>query len=122
MPRSARAARARAPPGRRSGSSAAGDRGQDVELGALGDLGLEAVEEADVLAGHVDVDEAPQLAVVAAQAVAQRVVLAVERLEHLADGAALAADLGLAAGRVAQLGRQLDGDRHYAATPTAALN
>ena len=40
--------------------SAAGDSWQDGELSAVGDGGLEALEEADVLAADVHVDEAPQ--------------------------------------------------------------
>jgi putative membrane protein len=39
---------------------AAGDGGQDRQLGAVGDRRGEAVQKADVLTGEVDVDEAPQ--------------------------------------------------------------
>jgi hypothetical protein len=42
-----------------SSGSAAGDRRQDRQLGAVGDGGREAVQEADVFARQVDVDEAP---------------------------------------------------------------
>ena len=47
--------------------------------------GVEAVEEADVLAADVDVDEAAQVAVLG-DPVAQLVVAVVEAVEHLADG------------------------------------
>jgi cytochrome c oxidase assembly factor CtaG len=43
-----------------AGDSAAGDGGQDRQLGAVGHGGREPVEKADVLAGNVDVHEAPQ--------------------------------------------------------------
>ena len=42
-----------------SALSAAGDSGEDGELRAVADGRLEAVEEADVLAGQIDVHEAP---------------------------------------------------------------
>ena len=69
------------------GLAAARDRRQDRHLVALGDLGVEAVEEADVLAAEVDVDEAAQAAVGVGDPLAQLAVLGVERLEHLADRA-----------------------------------
>jgi len=43
-----------------TGDSAAGDGGQDRQLGAVRHGGREPVEKADVLAGNVDVHEAPQ--------------------------------------------------------------
>ena len=43
-----------------AGDSAAGDGGQDRQLGAVRHGGREPVEKADVLAGNVDVHEAPQ--------------------------------------------------------------
>ena len=70
----------------------------------------------------VDVDEAAQLAVLAGDAVAQLAVLRVERLEHLADGAAVGLRLGGAAGGGAQLRRELDRDGHQACAPSAASN
>ena len=51
------------------------DRGEDRDLVAVGDRRLESLEEADVLAAEVDVDEAPQLAVVAGDPLAQLAVL-----------------------------------------------
>ena len=48
-------------------------------------VGVEAVEEADVLAAHVDVHEPAQVAVLG-DPVAQAVVAVVEAVEHVADG------------------------------------
>ena len=50
--------------------------------------GVEPVEEADVLAADVDVDEPPQAAVLGDPA-AQLAVALVQRVEHLADGRAV---------------------------------
>ena len=58
-------------------SSAARDRRQDRQLAAVGNRGLQAVEEADVLAAEVDVDEAAQIAV-RVEAIAQ-IAVACER-------------------------------------------
>src|SRR4051812_26496425 len=82
--------RTRRPRQSRAGAPAlaAGDGRQDRDLGAVGHRRLEAVEVADVLAGQEDVDEPAQAAVVAADARSQLAVLGIERLEHLADGAA----------------------------------
>ena len=65
--------------------SAAGDGRQDRHLVAVGELGVEAVLEADVLAGDVDVDEAAQAAVLG-DPLAQIVVLVEDGVERLADG------------------------------------
>ena len=86
---------------------AAGDGGEDRHLVAVGDGGLEAVLEADVLAADVDVDEAPQVPVLG-DALAQAVVLVEDRVERLADGPALDLELALAAGGGAELRRDLD--------------
>ena len=66
---------------RGAGSAAAEparDGRQDRHLVAVGHLGREAVEEADVLTAEVDVDEAAQGAVVVGDALAQLGVLVVE--------------------------------------------
>ena len=68
-------------------ASAARDRRQDRHLVGLADRGVEPVEEADVLAPEVHVDEAAQAAVGVGDPLAQLAVLGVERLEHLADRA-----------------------------------
>ena len=70
----------------------------------------------------VDVDEAPQAAVASDDALAQLAVLRVERLEHLADRAAGGLRPRRAAGRGAQLGRDLDRDRHQTAAPANAAS
>src|SRR4051812_37411019 len=98
-------------------SPPAGDRRQDLHLAAVLDGGVEAVAEAHVLAVDVDVDEAAQGAVAVREAVAQVRVLAVERLEHGADGAALDRHRRRAAGRAAQLRGELDGDGHQTCAP-----
>src|SRR5215211_7780769 len=86
----------------------AGDRRQDRDLVAVGDRGREPLEEADVLAPQVDVDERAQLA-----------VAGVQRLEHLADRAPVGPRLGGAAGGLAQLRGELDRDGHVTPPPRA---
>src|SRR5215216_847926 len=97
----------------------AGDRRQDRDLVAVGDRGREPLEEADVLAPQVDVDEPAQLAVVARDAGAQLAVAGVQRLEHLADRAPVGPRLGGAAGGLAQLRGELDRDGHVTPPPRA---
>src|SRR6476619_5067558 len=65
---------------------AARDRGQDRQLGAVLDGRREAVEETDVVAGDVDVDEPTQRAVLVIQARAQLVVSLKQAVEHLLHG------------------------------------
>src|SRR5262249_36104223 len=77
--------------------SAAGDGGEDRHLVAVGDLRVEAVLEADVLAGDVDVDEPAQIPVLG-DPLAQAVVLVEDRLERLADGGSLDLQLAPATG------------------------
>src|SRR6185437_11818203 len=86
---------------------------QDRHLVAVIDRGLQAILEADVLAGDVDVDEAAQIAVLG-DALAESVVLVEDRIEGLADGRALDLELALATGRGAELGGNLHGDAHRA--------
>src|SRR4051812_29708644 len=88
------------------GGSAAGHRRQDLDLAALAHRRLQAVGVADVLAVDVDVDEATQLAVVVADALAQVRVLGVDAVEHLADGRARGRHGGRAAHGSPQLGRE----------------
>src|SRR5690348_3671167 len=97
--------------------SASGDSRQDRQLGAVLDRRGQAVEKADVLARDVDVDEAPQRAVVVIDARAQLVVADEQRLEHLAHVCAVDLGLGLATGRGTKLRGNLDADRHQARTP-----
>ena len=73
---------------------AAGDGRQDRELGPVGDRRLEAVAEADVLAADVDVDEAPQRAVVVGDALAQLAEALEQARRAPPDGRALELDLG----------------------------
>src|SRR5947208_15455803 len=90
----------------------AGYRRQYLHLAAVLYRRLQAVAEAHVLAVDVDVDEAAQAAVAVGEAVAQPGVLGVERLEDVADRLARHRDRRRAAGGGAQLGGQLDRDRH----------
>src|SRR6476469_1978604 len=99
--------------GRRRGGSAAGDGGQDRHLVAVGDRRLEAVQEADVIAAHVYVDEPAQPAVLGDPA-AQLAVAVVQGVEHLADRGALDARGRLAVGGGSKLGGDLDLDWHAA--------
>ena len=62
--------------------------GQDRDLVAVVHGRLQAVEEPDVLAAHVDVHEPAQVAVLS-DPVAQAVVAVVQPVQHLADGAGL---------------------------------
>ena len=99
--------RARRRAAERPDGSAAGDRGQDRDLVAVLDGRVEPVEEADVLAADVDVDEPAQAAVLGDPA-AQLAEALVQRVEHLADGRARRPRGRLAVGRGPQLGWDLD--------------
>ena len=68
-------------------ASATGDGREDGHLGAVVDLGLEALLEADVLAADVDVDEAAQVAVLG-DPLAQPAVRLEDGVEDLANGRA----------------------------------
>ena len=74
---------------------------------------VEALEEADVLVGDEHVHEPAQLAVLVVQPLGEAGVARLERLEHLGDGLALERDLGRAAGELAQLRRDPNGDGHW---------
>src|SRR5262245_17854768 len=98
-----------------TGGLTTGDGRQDRYLRSIGDLSLEPVLEADVLAADVDVDEAAQVAVLG-DPVAQRAVRLEDRVEDLADRRTADLQLGLAVGGGAQLGRDLHGDCHQTVT------
>src|ERR1044072_2025369 len=95
--------------------SATRDSRENGYLVALAHRRVEALLEADVLAADVDVDEAAQVAVLG-EPRPQVGVRLEDGVEHLADRGAGNLQLGVAAGRGAQLGRDLHGDRHQAAT------
>src|SRR4051812_3449555 len=83
--RAIRAAAAAVPlMGWRYPDSAPRNRRKDRDLVAVLDRRVEPVEEADVLAAHVDVHEAAQVTV-HRDPVAEAVVAVVEAVEHLAD-------------------------------------
>src|SRR5215218_4807064 len=98
-------------PNESRGGSTAGDGRQDGHLVAVRDLRVEAVLEANALAGDVDVDEAPQVAVLG-DPLPQAVVLVEDRVESLADRGALNLEFTLTAGGGAELGGNLDCDAH----------
>src|SRR6185312_8013953 len=89
---------------------------------AVGDRRLEAFEEADVLAAEVHVHEPPQGAAVVGHPRAQLAVLLVQARQRLPHRRAIDPRLGLVAGGVAQLRRQLDGDGHHATAPANAAS
>ena len=95
----------------RIGPPAAGDGRQDRDAVAVGELGGDAVEEADVLVVEVDVHEAAQLAAVD-EALADAGVAALQVGEELGEGRALALDGLLAVGVGAEDGRDADLDGH----------
>src|SRR5919197_2249594 len=85
-------------------SSATGDGRQDGHLVAVGELRVEAVLEADVLARDVDIDESAQGPVLGDPLT--KVSVGVEyRVERFTDGVAVDLDLFLASGRHPELGR-----------------
>ena len=80
----------------------AGDGRRDGHLVALRDGGVEAVLEADVLPGDVDVHEPAQVPVLG-DPLAEAIVLVEDGVERLPDGRALDLELSLSAGGGAQL-------------------
>src|SRR5690349_1858171 len=94
-------------------SAAAGDRGDDRHLVALLHGRLEVLEEADVLAGDEDVDEAAHLAGVVADALADAGVALLQLGEQLADGGAGGGHLLLAGGVLAQRRGNANGGHHF---------
>src|SRR5690606_9418076 len=85
----------------------AGDRRHDRDLVVGVDLGVEAVDVADVLVVDVDVDEAAHLGAVE-QLLLQPGVGLGQVAEHLADRVTAGLDLGLAVGVLAEHGGDAD--------------
>src|SRR5581483_5489295 len=83
-------------------SAAAGDSWDDGKVVAILDLRVELVEEADVVAVDVDVDEAAQFAFVVQQALADSRVAPFEVLDNRAHRLARRGDLVAAPGEPAQ--------------------
>src|SRR5262245_36141002 len=100
------------PIGSSTNQSATGNGGKDCHLCTIIDGCIKAILEADVLAAHVDVDEAAQVAVLG-NSLAQLAVRLEDGIEHLADGLSRDLHLGLPSGRRAELGRDLHGDCHH---------
>src|SRR5205085_767105 len=103
---------------------AAGDCRQDRYLRPVGHGGGEALEEAYVFSGHVDVDEAAQRAVLVRDPPAQLLEALEQAVEHLLHSGAFEQCLGFAPRRRPQLRGDLDDDRHQTASAsgTPALN
>src|SRR5690242_6979090 len=96
-------------------TSSTGDGRQDGDLVTVFHGGVQAVEEANVLPFDVDVHEAAQVAVLG-DPLAQSLEPLVQAVEHLADRRdVLDAGLRLAACDAAELGGDLDRDRHWRA-------
>ncbi len=101
-------------------SGVASGNGRDDGDGlAVGDLGVEALEEPNVVVGDEHVDEAAQ-SVLVEQALLEARVGALEVADHLADCGPFDLDLGLAAGESAQSGGDTDLHAHERTiTPTS---
>src|SRR5262249_49478544 len=97
--------------------SPAGDRGHDADRLAVGDRGVDALQEADVLVGEEHVDKAPQAAGLVEETLFETRVRAVERLQRFRDRARLDRHLAGIAREVAQLRWDADGDTHVVRTP-----
>src|SRR5215208_8352003 len=82
--------------------TASGDGGDDGELVALGDLGVGAVEVADVLVSLVHVDERAEPAVAGVEVLSEVRVLGRQVTERLAGGRAADLHLGVARGVLPQ--------------------
>src|ERR1700760_4607817 len=91
---------------------------QDRYVVAVLDARLEALLEADVLAGDVDVDEAAQGAVLG-DPLPQVAIGGEDGVERLPDVGPIHFDFRLSAGGGAQLGRDLHGDAHQTETSWA---
>src|SRR5262249_19524457 len=90
------------------------DRGEDREDVAVGELGVEPLEVADVVVVLVDVDELVQAALVVEEVLAQAGILLDEGTEDVADGRAVDTDRRLAVGLGSQNSGELHLDRHGA--------
>src|SRR5690606_25105173 len=93
----------------RAGSGPAGHRGDDRDGVAVGRRGGQAVAEAHVVVGDVEVDEAVQGTLAVEDATGEAGVGSLEVVEHLVDGGALDADLGRTGGEGAEGGGHADG-------------
>ena len=102
-------------PGRRE-RSAPRHGGHDREGLPVGDGRGQAVEEAHVLVGQEDVDEAAQARALVEEPVGEARVGGIEGLEGLADRRPLDLDLARAAREGAQLGGDADGQAPRAAS------
>src|SRR3954451_15928256 len=90
-------------------TSPAGHGGEDHEDVAVADLGLEPLEDADVLVVEVHVDVAVEVAGLAEDLLLRGGVLGGQRVEDLADGRTVGRDLLLAARRGPEDRRDLHG-------------
>src|SRR3954454_5470114 len=93
-------------------SRAARDRGEDREDVPVLEIGVEAVEVADVVVALVDVHELVQRARSVEQVVSEPGITLDERAEHGPDGCALDRDGALTVGLGAEHGGSFDLDRY----------
>src|ERR1700724_540189 len=89
---------------------------EDRQLRAVGDGRGQPVQKADVFAGQVHVDEAPQRSVLIGDARAQLLEAVEQSVQDLLDRRAIDLRLGLAPGSRPQLRRDLHDDRHQTVT------
>src|SRR4029077_1956573 len=98
---------------------AAGDRRDDRDLVAVLDGRVEVLEEADVFVVGEDVDEAPHLAAVVADALLDARELRLQVGDQRTDGGAAGADLFLPLCELAERRRNADGG--HAGSPLGPL-
>src|SRR5437763_9000325 len=101
---------------------AAGDGGHDADGGAVGDVGVDTVEEADVFVGDEHVHEPTQLALVVEQPLTESRVRHLEVGQHRGQRGAFGLDLGGAARELAQLRGDANRYRHaYCSSSNGSL-
>src|SRR5688572_14126619 len=94
------------------GALPARDGRDDADGLAVGDRGVETLEEADVVIGDEHVDEPPEATRVVEEPLREAGVRRLEAREDLADRGALDRDLGGTSGEGAEGGGHSDGDAH----------
>ena len=96
-----------------SGSAAAsGDRGNDRDLVTVVHGGVELLEESDVLAVHIEIDEATDLALLVAESLANAGLAALEIIDDGSDARAIPVDGFGSGGELAERCGYFDGNGH----------
>src|SRR5690348_4348191 len=116
LPISSRTSCARAT-GTISWLTAAGDRRDDGDVVAILYLRVELIEEADVVAVQIDVDEAAQLALVVEQALAHPRMTLLEIFDDRTNRSAVGGDFVLAGGEASKWSGYTDPDWHVVGLP-----